>query len=180
MRSRCAQLIQQLPTHKLEQRDRRAGAVKNSFFACPEFVYLWLLTYSLLLVCTFNLRRRHKWFISEFQILKACINFIYHLQKQEAKTKLQTIKKKKKNLQLCRSQSQEKTRDFLLLILGSHASIYEMNMWRLKPRSFICNWFSIIAVISAMAISHKKVKNTLFWWLCASLPLGKQYFLIYV
>lgn len=119
---------------------------------------------------TFNLLRSHKLFISDFQILKACINFIYHLQNQE----MQTIK----NLQLCWIQSQEKTIDFLLFILGSYASIYEMNMLRLKPCSFIWNWFSIIAGISEMAILYRKVKSTLSWWLCATQPPGKQYFLI--
>lgn len=145
MRSRCTPLIQQLPTHKLEQRDQWAQAVKNSFWLVLNLCTgdYW---FSLFLCFTFNLPWSHKLFISAFQILNACINFIYHLQKQEAKTKLQTIT----NLQLCSSQSQEKTIDFILLILSSYVSIYEMNMVRLKPCPFIWNWFSIIVVISEM------------------------------
>lgn len=37
-------------------------------------------------------------------------------------------------MQRRRAQSREEARDFPLFILGSHASVYETNMWRLKPQ----------------------------------------------
>lgn len=74
----------------------------------------------------------HKLFISALQILNACINFIYHLEKQEAKTKLQTIT----DLHLCLSQSQEKTIDFILLILSFYASIFEDEYGKIKTMHF--------------------------------------------
>lgn len=119
-------------------------------------MYSWLLSYSFFFL-TFNLPWGHTLFISAFQILNACINFIYHLQKQEAKTKLQAIT----NLQLCSSQSQEKTLDFILLILSYFAGIYEINIVILKPCPFIWNRFSIIVVISEMKRQYKKLRALL-------------------
>lgn len=90
MRSRCRTLIQQLPAHKLEQRDQWAPAVKNSsslvLNLCTRDYWLTLsLSFFFFLRFTFNLPWSHELFISAFQILKACINFIYHLQKQNCK-----------------------------------------------------------------------------------------------
>lgn len=146
MRSRCTPLIQQLPTRKVEQRDRQARAVKNSSLlvlnlcTCDYWLTLFFLT--------FNLLRSHKLLISVFQILNACINFIYHLQKQEAKTKLQTIT----NLEL-RLSLRRYTLFFFTVNLSSCVSVY-MNVLRLRTCSFIWNWLRNVAEISELITQY--------------------------
>lgn len=81
--------------------------------------------------------------MSAFQILKVFINYIYHLEKQEAKTKLQT----NPNLML-KTVSREDNRLYTVhLIYSCYASIYMLKMAKFKPCPLICNWFSIIVVV---------------------------------